>query len=900
MATEQPQSTPADLKVGGVAPEKDKMAVDEPAAETVNGHNLSDDAPITNGKSPSPDPALNQQAFAANGALSAQSSPPKPATEDTEMADVNGVKEPESNVEQKSEQAKDASEVQAPASPPKSATPKPPAVDESMEIDTSTDRPDVSSSAEHAESTQDTSALGDSAVVASPQELSQPADISSKLDGQSPPVESQPDVPMSDRAASPTKVSRERDDDATEEPSAKRTKLESEHDAKSEAQAEKAGDSIGVASGLSPAPAGSVNEHADDVPDDQVVNSFQSREVRKELARVKKTKNGMNFRASVEKLWPAIWENYKAVIINPVDLSLFEAKFRDGKYTTFGEFKADLELLYNNSMKFNGPENVVTVAASRVRSDLLGKLSEISKLQEPAKLEKGKAQPTRHTEPRAATHPRRPSESQPRVTASSPKPKPEVVAAASVTSTPVTSSAPAFALPPNGVPQIRRDSTRDDGNRPKRPIKAPPNRDPDYSQNARKKKLEPEMKFYAEILTEIKKPKYWAQNQWFMEPVDPVALNIPTYFSVVKKPMDLKTITDKLDSGEYRNGKEIEKDVKQIVLNSELFNGEGAVTAQARDLENVFKEKLADKETWMARNYPPQARSVTTSVHSPEASDQESDVETDAEADANSESIRNVTSRLTEEQEKLNNMIFGAKSPDKTMVEIQQNVVNMLQLKLVDEKCKAGTTKKAKPSKKASAKAKSKPSTSTGGASSKKGASGAAAPSSKNRPATNKKSSSKKKTIGQLEKTVITDGISELDGPTLDKAVDIIKKDTHQKEDDDGQLELDIEVLSQDALLKLFELINRAYPNIYEGVARRPEYSNRTEPTEHTSKSSGIAKPKKNKPMNKHEQERNIEKLRELKAQFQRQGSGSQEPVPEEDEQRAGNSSEEESDSEEE
>ena len=39
-------------------------------------------------------------------------------------------------------------------------------------------------------------------------------------------------------------------------------------------------------------------------------------------------------------------------------------------------------------------------------------------------------------------------------------------------------------------------------------------------------------------------------------------------------------------------------------------------------------------------------------------------------------------------------------------------------------------------------------------------------------------------------------------------------------------------------------------------------------------------KPKKHKPMGKLEQERNIEKLREIKAQFQRPGSGSQEPLP--------------------
>lgn len=37
----------------------------------------------------------------------------------------------------------------------------------------------------------------------------------------------------------------------------------------------------------------------------------------------------------------------------------------------------------------------------------------------------------------------------------------------------------------------------------------------------------------------------------FMEPVDPIALNIPTYFQVIKRPMDMSTLTKKLENGDY-------------------------------------------------------------------------------------------------------------------------------------------------------------------------------------------------------------------------------------------------------------------------------------------------------------------------------------------------------------
>ncbi|KAJ8125446.1 hypothetical protein O1611_g8193 [Lasiodiplodia mahajangana] len=113
-------------------------------------------------------------------------------------------------------------------------------------------------------------------------------------------------------------------------------------------------------------------------------------------------------------------------------------------------------------------------------------------------------------------------------------------------------------------------------------------------------------------------------------------------------------------------------------------------------------------------------------------------------------------------------------------------------------------------------------------------------------------------------------------------------------------MELDIDSLTVDALAKLYDLINKAHPNIRQTLAKKPEYSNvvSSEP-EPKVKPGGLPKAKKNKPMNKHEQERKIEQLRELKAQLQRHGSGSQEPIPEAEAPAAAESSEE-SDSEEE
>lgn len=48
------------------------------------------------------------------------------------------------------------------------------------------------------------------------------------------------------------------------------------------------------------------------------------------------------------------------------------------------------------------------------------------------------------------------------------------------------------------------------------------------------------------------------QHHWgwpFLKPVDPVALNLPDYFTVIKKPMDLGTVKNNLLEIQYTHFK---------------------------------------------------------------------------------------------------------------------------------------------------------------------------------------------------------------------------------------------------------------------------------------------------------------------------------------------------------
>lgn len=80
----------------------------------------------------------------------------------------------------------------------------------------------------------------------------------------------------------------------------------------------------------------------------------------------------------------------------------------------------------------------------------------------------------------------------------------------------------------------------------------------------------------------------------FEEPVDPVVYDIPDYFDIVKEPMDLGTIRQKLQgkgNAQYQSLNEFANDVNLTFDNAILYNGEGdSVTNAAREMKNMFNK----------------------------------------------------------------------------------------------------------------------------------------------------------------------------------------------------------------------------------------------------------------------------------------------------------------------
>ncbi|ETV82018.1 hypothetical protein H257_05544 [Aphanomyces astaci] len=102
-----------------------------------------------------------------------------------------------------------------------------------------------------------------------------------------------------------------------------------------------------------------------------------------------------------------------------------------------------------------------------------------------------------------------------------------------------------------------------------------------------KKKLDP-------ILKNMMEHKFgWV----FSTPVDPVALGIPDYFHVIKRPMDFGTIKKKLEGNVYKHMYPFAADVRLTFGNAMTFNNEGEeVYSLASDMLKDFNCEMAKLE----------------------------------------------------------------------------------------------------------------------------------------------------------------------------------------------------------------------------------------------------------------------------------------------------------------
>jgi len=420
------------------------------------------------------------------------------------------------------------------------------------------------------------------------------------------------DQPMQDVPPSPGKIAREREeDDQDDGPAVKRSKTDKDDSAPPEFKVPDIPQPTPKVTNGNSTPTQTVTSEAA-----QPIAKNQHRFLMKGLQNIRRLKDAVPFNQPVDIVALNI-PRYPTIITNPMDLRTMEEKLRREDYPSIEAYVADFHQIVQNTHTFNGPDHVVTKSGVHIQAAFDRQMINLPKPQTPEQTPAEKKSKKATSAAPKATPARRESRSS---------------GGAARSPTTPAGTAQTFALGPQGVPLIRRDSTVGDG-RPKREIHPPPPRDLPYSSSKpKKKKYQTELKFCQEVMNELNKPKYQPIGYPFYKPVDPVALNIPHYHKIIKAPMDLGTIGSKIKSGQYENAKEFESDVRLMFQNCYKFNpSTDPVHAMGKQFEGVFDEKWQEKRQWIDDHAPASGPQSPGSSPEPEDEDEEEDDEEDDE-----------------------------------------------------------------------------------------------------------------------------------------------------------------------------------------------------------------------------------------------------------------------------
>lgn len=160
----------------------------------------------------------------------------------------------------------------------------------------------------------------------------------------------------------------------------------------------------------------------------------------------------------------------------------------------------------------------------------------------------------------------------------------------------------------NTLDKPSKMGTRRESGRPiKKPSKDLPDLDPGKPlSNAKKGKLSEQMKHCETIIKELLSKKHESYAWPFHAPVDVEKLNLHDYHEIIKQPMDLGTVKQKLDSRQYRKPDDFAADVRLIFTNCYKYNGpEHEVVSMARKLQVLigFEVNFFHKILLWAKNF---------------------------------------------------------------------------------------------------------------------------------------------------------------------------------------------------------------------------------------------------------------------------------------------------------
>ncbi|KAJ2584402.1 hypothetical protein GGH95_000404, partial [Coemansia sp. RSA 1836] len=262
---------------------------------------------------------------------------------------------------------------------------------------------------------------------------------------------------------------------------------------------------------------------------------------------------------------------YYDVIKQPMDLSTIKRNLESNRYSTAEEFERDVRLMLDNCFKFNPPGTPVHLMGESVLKLFDAEWKKMKQSIPPTFAEKDVVVPpkltTTTTTPRVSATGKRKSFQAAATTTTT-------TATATATTPVPTTNAPSIALEPVKSPSSSNSSKRvkTDDNATNKPDSKPD------TKPAKPAKLDQSdsaewMSLCTRVLLRLQAQPSAIE---FMAPVDPIKQGVPTYFDVIKQPIDLSTIRTKLlVRHAYKSPEEFKADVELLFSNCFLFNTPG-------------------------------------------------------------------------------------------------------------------------------------------------------------------------------------------------------------------------------------------------------------------------------------------------------------------------------------
>ncbi|XP_028169621.1 bromodomain-containing protein 3 [Ostrinia furnacalis] len=186
-----------------------------------------------------------------------------------------------------------------------------------------------------------------------------------------------------------------------------------------------------------------------------------------------------------------------------------------------------------------------------------------------------------------------------------------------------------------------------------------------------KEKLSDALKSCNEILKELFSKKHSGYAWPFYKPVDAELLGLHDYFDIIKKPMDLGTVKQKMDNRAYKTATEFAADVRLIFTNCYKYNPpDHDVVAMARKLQDVFEmryAKIPDEPVHVGVPHMDKGSSASSSE-----SGSESDSESDDSEEERTNKVKLLEKELLALQEKMRKLVEESNNKKKAKKKIKE------------------------------------------------------------------------------------------------------------------------------------------------------------------------------------------------------------------------------------